>query len=221
VLQEFASIEEVAAMPFEELVEFIDIKGKRRFPDPTENARLLQQVARDSYPLPEALQEPVNLILSLSLKQISALENQEERLNTAIAGRFSTIPNTLQTIPGLGPVFAAGILAELGNPQRFSYDQAKVAKFAGFKWRKTGSADFTADETRMTRTGNPYLRYYFCEAAFSVQRCDREYGQYFHRKLQEVRKHAHKRATVLTARKLVRLVMRLLATNQPYRPRRL
>jgi transposase len=221
VLQEFASIEEVAAMPFEELVEFIDIKGKRRFPDPTENARLLQQVARDSYPLPEALQEPVNLILSLSLKQISALENQEERLNTAIAERFSTIPNTLQTIPGLGPVFAAGILAELGNPQRFSYDQAKVAKFAGFKWRKTGSADFTADETRMTRTGNPYLRYYFCEAAFSVQRCDREYGQYFQRKLQEVRKHAHKRATVLTARKLVRLVMRLLATNQPYRPRRL
>jgi transposase len=168
VLQEFASIEEVAAMPFEELVEFIDIKGKRRFPDPTENARLLQQVARDSYPLPEALQEPDNLILSLSLKQISALENQEERLNTAIAERFSTIPNTLQTIPGLGPVFAAGILAELGNPQRFSYDQAKVAKFAGFKWRKTGSADFTADETRMTRTGNPYLRYYFCEAAFSV-----------------------------------------------------
>ena len=32
VIQEFASIEEIAAMPFEELVEFIDIKGKRRFP---------------------------------------------------------------------------------------------------------------------------------------------------------------------------------------------
>jgi transposase len=221
VLQEFASIEEIAAMPFEELVEFIDVKGKRRFPDPSENARLLRQVAQDSYPLPPALQLPINLVVNLSLKQISALENQEERLNTAIAEHIAAIPNTLQTIPGFGPVFAAGILAELGNPQRFNYDQAKVAKFAGFKWRKTGSADFTADETRMTRTGNPYLRYYFCEAAFSVQRCDREYGLYFQRKLQEVRKHAHKRATVLTARKLVRLVMRLLATNQPYRPRRL
>lgn len=221
VIQEFASIEEIAAMPFEELVELIDLKGKRRFPDPSQNARLLQQVAQDSYPLPPALQPPINLVLSLSLKQISALENQEERLNTAIAERLAAIPNTLQTIPGFGPVFAAGILAELGNPQRFNFDQAKVAKFAGFKWRKTGSADFTADETRMTRTGNPYLRYYFCEAAFSVQRCDREYGLYFQRKLQEVRKHAHKRATVLTARKLVRLVMRLLATTQPYRPRRL
>lgn len=221
VIQEFASIEEIAAMPFDELVEFIDVQGKRRFSDPSQNAGLLKQVAQDSYLLPAALQEPINLILSLSLKQIGALENQEERLSTAIAEHLSAIPNTLQTIPGCGPVFAAGILAELGNPQRFNYDQAKVAKFAGFKWRKTGSADFTADETRLTRTGNPYLRYYFCEAAFSVQRCDREYGLYFQRKLQEVRKHAHKRATVLTARKLVRLVMRLLATNQSYRPRRL
>ena len=221
VLQEFASIEEIAAMPFEELVEFIDVQGKRRFPDPSENARLLMQVAQDSYSLPQALQQPINLVLNLSLKQISALENQAERLDTAIAERMAAIPNTLQTIPGFGPVFVAGILAEIGNPQRFNYDQGKVAKFAGFKWRKTASADFTADETRMTRTGNPYLRYYFCEAAFSVQRCDREYGLYFQRKLQEVRKHAHKRATVLTARKLVRLVMRLLATNQPYRPRRL
>ena len=221
VIQEFASLEEIAALPFEELVEFIDLKGKRRFPDPSQNARLLQQVAQDSYPLPAALQEPINLILSLSLKQIGALEQQEIRLNTAIAQQLAAIPNTLETIPGFRPVFAAGILAEIGNPQRFNYDQAKVAKFAGFKWRKTGSADFTADETRMTSTGNPYLRYYFCEAAYSVQRCDREYGLYFQRKLQEVRKHAHKRATVLTARKLVRLVMRLLATNQPYQPRRL
>jgi transposase len=220
VIQEFASIEEIAAMPFDELVEFIDVRGKRRFPDPADNAHLLKQVAQDSYPLPPALQQPINLVLNLSLKQISALENQEKRLNTVIAKQVETIPNTLQTIPGFGPVFVAGILAEIGNPQRFNYDESKVAKFAGFKWRKTGSADFTADETRMTRTGNPFLRYYFCEAAFSVQRCDSEYGAFFQRKFKEVRTHQHKRATVLTARKLVRLVMRLLATNQPYHPRR-
>jgi len=220
VIQEFASIEEVAAMPLDALVEFIDVHGKRRFPDPANNARLLQQVAQDSYPLPQALQLPINLVMNLSLKQISALENQEERLNAAIAERIATIPNTLQTIPGFGPVFVAGILAEIGNPKRFNYDESKVAKFAGFKWRQTGSADFTADETRMTRTGNPYLRYYFCEAAVAVQRCDSDYSAYFQRKFKEVRTHQHKRAMVLTARKLVRLVMRLLATNQPYHPQR-
>lgn len=221
VIQEFASLDEVAAMPFDELVAWLDAQGKHRFPDPAENARRLQRIANDSYPLPELLQPSVNLVLNLSLKNIGNLEALSKRLDTAIAEQMETIPNTLNTIPGLGPVLAAGIIAEIGGVQRFDCDEAKIAKFAGFKWRKSGSAEFQAEETPMTRTGNPYLRYYFCEAAFSVQRCDSEYGAFFQRKAKEARNHRHKRATVLTARKLVRLVVRLLATNQPYQPRRL
>lgn len=221
VIREFASIEEVAAIPFDELVEFIDVRGKRRFPDPTDNARKLRQVADDSYLLPEALQQPVNLILGMSLQQITFLERQEKRLNTAIAERMEAIPQTLDTIPGIGPVFSAGIIAEIRGVERFNHDQAKVAKFAGLRWRQHQSADFQAEDTRLSRSGNRYLRYYFCEAANSVRMCDAEYAAYYERKFNEVRKHQHKRAVVLTARKLVRLVVRLLTTNQPYRPRRL
>jgi transposase len=220
VLQEFASIEEIAAIPFAELVEFIDLKGKRRFADPTENARKLQQVARDSYALPQALQQPVNLILGWCFQYITFLERLEQRIAPAIAELLVPIPQTLDTIPGFGPVFTAGITAEIAGVERFDYDQAKVAKFAGFKWRKRQSADFEAEETRLTRTGNRYLRYYFCEAANSVRLRDAEYTAYYDRKYHEVRQHQHKRAIVLTARKLVRLVVRLLTTNQPYQPRR-
>ena len=221
VLQEFASIEEVARLPFEELVEFLDQAGKRRFVDPANNAKRLQQIANDSYHLPDALQPSINQVLGLSLQHIRHLENLIQRLETAITEQMQTIPNTLHTIPGFGLVFSAGILAEIGGVERFENNEAKVAKFAGFKWRQTGSADFQAEETRLTRTGNAYLRYYFCEAAFVVQMWDHEYAAYFQRKLKEVRLHRHKRAIVLTARKLVRLVVRLLATNQPYQPRRL
>lgn len=220
VLQEFDSIEEIAAIPFDELVEFIDCKGKRRFPDPVENARKLQQVARDSYHLPEALTRPINLILGMSLKHISFLERQEKRLASAIAEGMELIPHTLDTIPGFGPVFSGGIITEIAGVERFDYNQAKVAKYAGLKWRKHRSADFQAEETRLTRTGNRYLRYYLCEAANQVRMRDPEYAAYYDRKYHEVRKHQHKRAIVLTARKLVRLVVRLLTTNQPYRPRR-
>ncbi|MBM4467903.1 MAG: IS110 family transposase [Chloroflexi bacterium] len=220
VLQEFGSIEEIATIPFDELVEFIDLKGKRRFPNPTENARKLQQVARTSYTLPEALQQPINLVLDLSLKHIAFLERQEKRLNTAIAECMEAIPHTLDTIPGFGPVFSGGIISEIAGIERFDYNQSKVAKFAGLKWRKHRSADFEADETRLTRTGNRYLRYYLCEAAQSVRLRDAEYAAYYERKYHEARKHQHKRAIVLTARKLVRLVTRLLTTNQPYQPRR-
>lgn len=62
VLQAFASIEEIAALDFSDLVEFIDLKGKRRFAD-----------------------------------------------------HLQAIPHTLDSIPGIGPVFAAGIIAEIGD----------------------------------------------------------------------------------------------------------
>jgi transposase len=159
-------------------------------------------------------------VLSLSLQHIRHLENLIQRLEMAITEQMRSIPHTLHTIPGLGPVFSAGIIAEIGGVERFDANEAKVAKFAGFKWRQTGSADFQAEETRLTRTGNAYLRYYFCEAAFAVQMWDPQYHAYFQRKLKEVRLHRHKRAIVLTARKLVRLVVRLLATNRSYQPRR-
>jgi transposase len=220
VLQEFTSIEQVAALPFADLVEFIDRQGKRRFADPTKNAQLLQQVARDSYHLPQILHQPVNLILRLSLQQIRHLEQMQKRLDSTIAEAMTTITHTLDTIPGFGPVYSAGIISEIGDLERFGYDEAKVAKFAGFKWRKHQSADFEADETRLTRTGNRYLRYYFCEAANAVRLQDSDYGAYYDRKYDEVRQHQHKRAIVLTARKLVRLVVRLLTTNQPYQARR-
>jgi transposase len=220
VLRQFASIEDIAAIPFDELVEFIDLKGKRRFPDPQDNARKLQQVARDSYQLPQAMQQPVNLILELSLQHITCLEGQEKRLNTGIAHGMAAIPHTLDTIPGFGPVFSGGTVTEIAGVERFDYDQAKVAKFAGLKWRKTRSADFEAEETRLTRTGNRYLRYYLCEAADKVRRHEAEYAAYYDKKYHEVRQHQHKRAIVLTARKLVRLVVRLLTTHQPYQPRR-
>jgi transposase len=220
VLQEFASIEEIAALDFAELVEFIDVKGKRRFADPEDTARKVQQVVADSYPLPQALQQPINTILALSFKHISFLEGQQKRLKATIADHLTTIPNTLQTIPGIGPVFSAGLITEIGSLDRFDFKETKVAKFAGFMWRKSQSDDFTADHTPLIKNCNRYLRYYFCEAANAVRMHDADYKAFYDRKYHEVRKHQHKRAVVLTARKLVRLVVRLLTTNQPYRPRR-
>ena len=170
-------------------------------------------------PRPTSVARP-HQSLGWSLQHVTFLEGQIKRLDSAIGEQLACIPHTLETIPGIGPVFAGGIVAELGDVARFEYDQAKVAKFAGFKWKKHQSGDFTAEETRLTRTGNRYLRYYFCEAANAVRMHDREYAAYYDRKFHEVRQHQHKRAIVLTARKLVRLVVRLLTTNQAYQPRR-
>lgn len=220
VIQEFSSLEEIAALPLTDLATWIDDHGRHRFPDPETNARKLQQVARDSYVLPTALEAPVNLILQLSLQTIAGLERHVQRLDRAIVEQLAQVPHTLESIPGIGPVYAGGIISEIGDIARFDHDEAKVAKFAGFKWRKHQSGQFVAEETPLTRTGNTYLRYYLVEAANAVRMHTAEYTAYYDRKYHEVRQHQHKRALVLTARKLVRLVVRLLTTNQPYQVRR-
>lgn len=219
VLKEFPSLETVAAMPFDELVEWLDVKGKRRFAQPEDNARRLQKIAHDSYQLPDDWLGAVNTALTLSLRHITVLQQLLARLDTALADQMEAHPNSLTTIPGIGPVFAAGIIAEIGDLARFEYQHAKVASYAGLKWSKHQSADFTAQETRLKRSGSKFLRYYLCEAAQLVRMHDAEYAAFYQKKYDEVRHHQHKRAIVLTARKLVRLVVRLLTTNEPFRAR--
>ncbi|MGN8772485.1 IS110 family transposase, partial [Paenibacillus barengoltzii] len=79
---------------------------------------------------------------------------------------------------------------------------------------------FEAEDTARIKSGNRFLRYYLVEAANSVRMRDEEFGEYYRKKYHEVPKNQHKRALVLTARKLVRLVDVLLRSGQLYTPRR-
>jgi transposase len=221
VLTQFDSLEQILAMSLDELSEWIDQHGKRRFADPAANARKLQAVARESFVLPKDFQRPIQIALELSLQHITTVEQQLKRLDIAITEQLAAlnIPNPLTTIPGIGPVLAAGLIAEIGDVRRFNNDDDKVAKMAGFKWRQHQSAGFVADDTPITLHCNRYLRYYFCEAAQLVRIHEPEYAAFYQKKYDEATKHHHKRALVLTARKLVRLVVHLLATRQTYQPR--
>ncbi len=80
------------------------------------------------------------------------------------------------------------------------------------------SGEFEADDTPLTKTGNVYLRYYFVMAADSVRKWDPRFAEFYARKFKESTIHHHRRALVLTARKLVRVVDALLRSNQLYVP---
>ena len=123
---------------------------------------------------------------------------------------------SLTSIPGIGKVYSAGIIAEIGDVNRFP-SQASIAKYAGLVWTQHQPGNFEAQHTRLIKSGNRYLRYYLLEAANSVRRCDSEFRRYYDLKHKEVNQFQHKRALALTARKLVRLVFRLLKDNRLYK----
>lgn len=217
VYDEFESAEALAYMDLHELTAFITEKGKNRFPDPDAVAKAIQKAARSSYRLPKTVNDSVNQVLSISITSMKALESQIKEFDKAIAAQMELLPNVLISIPGIGPVYSAGIMAEIGDIHRFR-NQAQLAKYAGLVWKQHQSGDFEAQTTRLIKSGNRFLKYYLCEAAFSLVRCDKEYKAFYHQKYKEVNRYQHKRALALTARKFVRLVFRLLKDNRLYRP---
>ena len=217
VYDEFESAEALAYMDLQELTDFIIEKGKNRFPDPDAVAKAIQKAARSSYRLPKTVNDSVNQVLSISITSMKTLESQIKEFDKAIAAQMELLSNVLISIPGIGPVYSAGIMAEIGDINRFK-NQAALAKYAGLAWTQHQSGDFEAEQTRLIRSGNRFLKYYLCEAAFSLVRCDKEYNRFYHLKYKEVNRCQHKRALALTARKFVRLVFTLLKDNRLYRP---
>ena len=215
--EEFDSADTLAYMDLHELTDFLVKKSKNRFSDPEAVAKAIQKAARSSYRLPKTVNDSVNQVLSSSICLIRALEQQIKVLDKAIAEQMQLIPNTLQSIPGIGPVYSAGIIAEIGDIHRFK-NQSALGKYAGLAWTQNQSGDFESKHTKLIRSGNKFLKYYLCEAALSLVRCDTEYSRFYHLKYNEVNKGQHKRALALTARKFVRLVYALLIDNKLYTP---
>lgn len=217
VITEFFSVDEICNMPLEDLADFLAEKGKNHFDNPERIAKDLKAAAKSSYRLSKAVNDSVNQLLALRLNGIKAIEQQVKDLDKAIASYMELFPAILQSIPGIGPVYSAGILAEIADIKRFN-DHAALAKYSGITWSRYQSGDYQAANTRLILSGNKYLKYYFLEATNKVRMHDPEFKRFYQSKFKEVPKHQHKRALALTARKFVRLVYSLLSANQLYIP---
>ena len=214
LMERFETVDELAYADLDELTAFIDEKG-RNFADPAAKAKAIQTAARNSYRLPITVNNSVNQAMSVCIATMRALEKQIKVLDKQIEQIFAIIPNTLTSVPGIGKVYSAGIIAEIGDINRFQ-SQASVAKYAGLVWKQHQSGEFEAQNTRLIKSGNRFLRYYLLEAANSGRRCDSEFKRYYDLKYKQVNKYQHKRALALTARKLVRLVFRLRKDGRNY-----
>jgi len=118
----------------------------------------------------------------------------------------------LQQIPGIGPVFGPMIIAEVGDIERF-WDKTKFVAYCGLAPTVHQSAK-TTHRGSLRQDCNHWLRFAFVEAAQSCGRHPGPYHDYYQRKLEQ---RDSKVAKVATARRLCRLVFRMLWSGQDYR----
>ena len=151
-------------------------------------------------------------------------ESYEEELKAIDKAILKTVQGlnpeeytVLNSIPGIGKVYSAGILAEIGSIKAFQ-NANQLAKYCGIVWNDNDSGDFESEDSRMSKAGNRYLRYYIIEATGSVINHCPEYKAFYQKKYAETRNHQHKRALALTSRKFIRLLYGLLDKGQLYSP---
>ena len=170
-----------------------------------------------SYRLGKVTKNSIDLVLGIIANEIKFLKKQIKEIEKAITALLETIPEVqcLLSVPGLGAVYTAGLIADIGQIERFD-DQSKLAKYAELTWTKNQSGNSQSENTPLNRSGNRYFRYYLIEATNRVRITLPEFKEYYQKKRNEVPKH--KRALVLIGRKFVRLIDALLRNSQFYQP---
>ncbi|MDO9548134.1 MAG: hypothetical protein Q7J65_04115 [Candidatus Marinimicrobia bacterium] len=110
-------------------------KGKNRFTDPEDVLNKILAMAKESYRIRPELAKSVNLVITLTIKNINVLQKILKELDNAIQEEIKAFPNTLpegilseNTVPGIGPVYTAGIIAEIGTPSEEGFLRNEIRK---------------------------------------------------------------------------------------------
>ena len=217
IISKYQTCEEIAAAPLEDLHQIViendsthsvvDVKTKLNF---------LQQAARESFHLPEETVEPVNFILQQTLENIKFLQQQIKVTDDKIKPIVETIDDPIKSFFGIGPVYAAGIVAETPDLSRYK-GHPQLASYLGIIPTMNDTGDFHSGFNKMTKTGNSYGRYYYIEGTNSLRRFNPVFNEYFERKLKEDSRRRFKRALGLTTRKFIRIYFHLKVTNDTFK----
>lgn len=155
-------------------------------------------------------------VITVYLKQLAGVQESIAKVEELIKQRSSSIPEVkqLQTIPGFGTTTAFLLAAEVGDVNRFS-SAKKFASYFGMVPRLSQSGNH-AYYGRITKLGNPYVRWLLVQAAHRYYRMDKEARRFVDRLSYRTGK---KKATVALARKIGVIAYTVLKENRSYEKR--
>lgn len=119
----------------------------------------------------------------------------------------------LQTIPGIGPIGAATLMAEVSDITKFSSGKALVA-YCGLDPKVKQSGKGLHHNTQLTKRGSPYLRRAIFFAANVAEIHNAELKSYYQMKRAEGK--FYKEATIAVARKLLYRIYAVWKRQTPY-----
>jgi len=210
LLAQAVTAQEFADFDLGELTELLARASRGRFG--AEKAQEIVQKAQSSIGL-SLFADSARVQIQCLLAQLALLEEQCQQIDLEIEKIMTSIDQYITSIPGVGAVTGAALLAEIGDIQRFEAPEKLVA-YAGIDATVYQSGDFEASEAHMSKRGSPFLRVAIWQAASMAAMYDPQLKQYYERKKAEGKHHG----TVIgaVARKLLIRIFIILKENRPY-----
>jgi transposase len=210
LLKEAVTAHQIADFDLTELTALLQDASRGRFG--AQKASAIQDAAQRSVGV-RFLANAVRVEMRCLLAQIDLLEEQIAQIDQATAELMDQIPQYITSIPGIGSVTGAAILAEIGDVHRFEGVEKLVA-YAGIDPTVYQTGQFEAAEAHISKRGSPYLRLALWQAANMAIRYEPSLRAYYQSKRDEGKHHG----TVIGAicRKLLARIYVILKEQRPY-----
>ena len=214
ILETYLTPKNIADAPIDEL--FTIIKDKSHNKLTMKKAISIKEAATDTFGIKIA-QDAFSFQLKQLIDRLNFLDKQIEALDLEIVKYYEKFNCYLHTIPGVGVIGAATILAEIGDINRFK-NSASLVAFAGIDPTVKQSGEFNSTHNHMSKRGSPYLRHAIFMAAATCSFHDSPLNAYYKKK-RDQGKH-HLTATGAVARKLTTVIYAVLRDGKPYEPKK-
>lgn len=207
ILEEYTTPSKISRMNIDS---YNKMKSKLR--NTISYARFLQlkQLAKDTIGTEDdILIFQLNTYLELYKVYVEKINEIDKKINLEMA----EIDTHITSIPGIGPISAASIYAELNGVQCFE-SPSQIQAFAGIDPSTNDSGEHSYIG-HMVKRGSPYLRQVLMNVAESSLMHNPKIYEYYNKKRLEGK--AHRVALSHVAKKLVRIIFYLEKHNQDFR----
>lgn len=214
ILEKYLTPENIENAPIDELFEIIKDKSHNRLT--RAKAISIKEAAADTFGIKIA-QDAFSFQLKQLIDRMNFLDKQIEALDCQILEYYEKFDCYLHTIPGIGMIGAATILAEIGDISRFKNSSSLIA-FAGIDPTVRQSGEFNSTHNHMSKRGSPYLRHAIFLAATTCSFHNSPLNAYYKKKRDQCKHHLT--ATGAVARKLTTVIYAVLRDSKPYEPKK-
>jgi transposase len=211
LLGRYSSAQAVATASLEELTVCLEEVSEQRWGE--QEAQALQDLATTSTASTRAVRAR-GLVVQTMAQHLLDLQARLTELEGAIAEVLAGDDEgrRLQTLPGVGPIIAATMRAELGDVARFAHVDQVVA-YAGLDPRTRQSGAFVGQK-HLSKRGPGALRHVLYLATLNAVRNRSEWRDRYQRLLDRGR--AKKEALTILSRALLRVAYHVLRTGTVY-----